>query len=82
MKINKNTSIACIVAIILSGICVAILGCFAPQTTGYNTIQNIMLGIFSSSIVSPVILESTHRLIYKLLTLFLVASMIILRSWK
>lgn len=46
MKINKNTSIACIVAIILSGICVAILGCFAPQTTGYNTIQNIMLGIF------------------------------------
>lgn len=55
MKINRNTSIACIVAIILSGICVAILGCFAPQTTGYNTIQNIMLGIFSSSIVSFVI---------------------------
>lgn len=55
MNINKNTSIACIVAILISGVCVVILGCFAPQTTGYNTIQNIMLGIFSSSIVSFVI---------------------------
>ena len=55
MKINKNTAIACAVAIILSGFCVILLGCFAPQTSGYNTVQNIMLGIFSSSIVSFVI---------------------------
>ena len=32
-----------------------LLGCFAPQAVGYNIIQNIMLGIFSSSIVSFVI---------------------------
>lgn len=55
MKISKNTAIACAVAIMLSGIIVIFLGYFAPQTIGCNTIQNIMLGIFSSSIISFVI---------------------------
>ena len=55
MKISKKTAAACAVAIILSGFFVVLLGCFAPQAVGYNIIQNIMLGIFSSSIVSFVI---------------------------
>lgn len=55
MKTSKNTAIACAVSIMLSGIIVIFLGCFAPQTARYNTIQNIVLGIFSSSIVSFII---------------------------
>lgn len=42
MKINKNTAIACAISIIISGVIVIFLGCFAPQTAGYNTIQNIV----------------------------------------
>lgn len=55
MKINKNTAITCAISIMLSGIIVIFLGCFALQTAGYNTIQNIVLGIFSSSIISFII---------------------------
>lgn len=55
MKINKNTAWVCAISIMISGIIVIFLGCFAPQTAGYNTIQNIVLGIFSSSIVSFII---------------------------
>lgn len=55
MKISKNTAIAYAVSIMLSGIIVIFLGCFASQMAGYNTIQNIVLGIFSSSIVSFII---------------------------
>lgn len=55
MKINKNTMIVCAVAIALSGISMILLGVFASQFTGYSIVQNIILGIFSSFIVSFVI---------------------------
>lgn len=55
MKINKNTAFVCAVAIMFSGLFVILLESFAPQIIGYITIQNTMLGIFSSSIVSFVI---------------------------
>lgn len=55
MKINKNTAITCMILIILSGIIVIFLGQSIRQTSWCETIQSIMLGIFSSFIVSFVI---------------------------
>lgn len=55
MKINKKTTIACALAIFLCGISIALLEMFTPEFTSYDTICNIVFGVFSSFIVSFVI---------------------------
>ena len=55
MKINKNTAFICMILIVLSGIVVIFLEYSTLQATWCKTIQSIMLGIFSSFIVSFVI---------------------------
>ena len=55
MKINKNTAFTCMILIVLSGIIMISLEHSTLQTTWCKTIQSIMLGIFSSFIVSFVI---------------------------
>lgn len=55
MRINKNTSIACISAIIISGIALVLIALYVPHFSGYDALQSIVLGVFSSFIVSAVI---------------------------
>lgn len=51
MKVNKITVIACLIASIISGAAILLL----PITDSFTTIQNIVTGIFTSSIVSCII---------------------------
>lgn len=55
MKVNKNTSIACISAIIISGIALVLITLYVPYFSGYDMLQSMILGAFSSFIVSAVI---------------------------
>ncbi len=51
MKVNKITIIACATVIIISGIAI----CLVPNTESFAIIQNILTGVFTSSIVSCII---------------------------
>jgi len=70
MKINKNTAIVCAIAIIISGGMVILLALVVPKFAGYDVIQSMILGAFSSFIVSAVIaivgyLHERNRIIEK-----------------
>lgn len=55
MKINKNTAIVCAIAVIISGCMIVLLSLVIPQFKGYDILQSMVLGVFSSFIVSAVI---------------------------
>ncbi len=55
MKINKNTAVVCVAAIIISGIAIILMALYVPRFSGYNELQTMVLGAFSSFIVSAVI---------------------------
>lgn len=55
MKINKNSAIACFCAMIISVVIVLVLGIVNLHSITLDTVQNILIGVFSSSIVSFVI---------------------------
>lgn len=55
MKINKNTAVVCVAAIIISGIAIMLMALYVPRFSGYDVLQTMVLGAFSSFIVSAVI---------------------------
>lgn len=55
MKINKNTAVVCVAAIIISGIAIILMALYVPRFSGYDVLQTMVLGAFSSFIVSAVI---------------------------
>ena len=55
MKINKITAIVCTIAVIISGGATTFLALVVPPFNGYDILQSMILGAFSSFIVSAVI---------------------------